>query len=441
MSSREEQTVTANRPAGAAREDGGVGLPSTNSTKSYWLKDPSPVLSGHRTTEELPQRSSTKGGSVVMLEAREACSGATGRNSGHCQPIICQPSSPIGDFELATFHFLKRFIREHKIPCDWHAASLWPYKLVAWVLEHLLSKFAESGKFNLQKNTPVTSVHPSQEVVSSNNNEQKKKWVVGMPLGEIIARQVLLVTNGYTAHLLPKFGDLIVPVKGQIGALLAPSSPRADGGAVKLDHSYVFLAAANDKLASGGGNRNSRDDCLAQRPYYSSDGEERKGGGGGGGELIFDGGRDFADKFGVGEWRDDSLEEPVAQYLGSSLCPPLDLTSSFPGWTGIMGYSRDQHAWVGSVPEIVGGGGKDGGLYVCAGYSGRGMPAAALSAREVVKQMIGGEDKMELPKGYRLTKELVRIADPLQTSKETFKQLVADVEQKILTDPISEGGK
>lgn len=34
----------------------GVGLPSPNPTKSYWLKELSPVLEGHRTTEELPGR-------------------------------------------------------------------------------------------------------------------------------------------------------------------------------------------------------------------------------------------------------------------------------------------------------------------------------------------------------------------------------------------------
>lgn len=86
-----------------------VGLPSANPTASYWLRDPSPALLGHRTTADLPdaadvvivgsgitgafaarfllkEEGKRRGEGkerrrVVMLEAREACSGATGRVS------------------------------------------------------------------------------------------------------------------------------------------------------------------------------------------------------------------------------------------------------------------------------------------------------------------------------------------------------------------------
>lgn len=77
-------------------------LPSRDSTKSYWLRDPNPFLQHHRTTPSLPRfaqviiiGSGISGtfaarellrddadrivSSVLMLEAREACWGATGR--------------------------------------------------------------------------------------------------------------------------------------------------------------------------------------------------------------------------------------------------------------------------------------------------------------------------------------------------------------------------
>jgi len=82
---------------------GQSGLPTANSTKAYWHKDPSKVLYGHRTTASLPskadvvivgsgisgtcaahfirQENSGKDLDIVMLEAREACWGATGRVS------------------------------------------------------------------------------------------------------------------------------------------------------------------------------------------------------------------------------------------------------------------------------------------------------------------------------------------------------------------------
>ena len=88
-------------------------LPSEKSTESFWHTQPSPLLLGHRSTRVLPETadvvvvgsgitgtsvahhlltpsedSRPHGGiKVVMLEAREACWGATGRVSrviAHC---------------------------------------------------------------------------------------------------------------------------------------------------------------------------------------------------------------------------------------------------------------------------------------------------------------------------------------------------------------------
>ena len=82
--------------------EGQAGLPVPNPTKSYWHRSPSEILLGHRTTAELPESAdivivgsgltgsfaahflkngSARDESVVMLEAREACWGATGRVS------------------------------------------------------------------------------------------------------------------------------------------------------------------------------------------------------------------------------------------------------------------------------------------------------------------------------------------------------------------------
>jgi monoamine oxidase len=78
-----------------------AGLPSPQPTKSFWHSEPSEFLLGHRTTTELPSTADvviigsgmsgvftaqqiaedigTPSINVVMLEAREACWGATGR--------------------------------------------------------------------------------------------------------------------------------------------------------------------------------------------------------------------------------------------------------------------------------------------------------------------------------------------------------------------------
>lgn len=80
--------------------EGQAQLPSVESTNSYWHKEPSEKLLGYRSTAELPStaevvvvgsgitgtftaRELVKRGckNVVLLEAREACWGATGRVS------------------------------------------------------------------------------------------------------------------------------------------------------------------------------------------------------------------------------------------------------------------------------------------------------------------------------------------------------------------------
>lgn len=281
-----------------------------------------------------------------------------------------------------------------------HAASCWPYKLVAWVLERLLEKFP-APSFNLQTNTPVLKVEKAESAAG---------WVVSTPRGRITAKKVLLCTNAYTSRLLPAFSDLIVPTRGQVSALLPPRGE--DGESVaKLEHSYVNLG---DYPAPAP----PRDEYLIQRPLP-------------GGEFIFGGGRSVVEGGNVGVWRDDEIDEPIAKHLRSHLSPPLDLTRGEPRadsakkdrglvldasfeWTGIMGYSRDSHAWVGAVPEALGGAGDNGGLYICAGYTGHGMPVAALAAREVVGIMAGGAEAAKargrLPKEYQVTESRVSSA-------------------------------
>ena len=96
-----------------------VSLPVANPTISYWQDPPDP-LADHRTTPDLPATADTviigsgitgaavawhllqspNPGSILMLEARQACSGATGRNGNPLNPphhpptIHCKTNPP-----------------------------------------------------------------------------------------------------------------------------------------------------------------------------------------------------------------------------------------------------------------------------------------------------------------------------------------------------------
>lgn len=290
---------------------------------------------------------------------------------------------------------------------QWQAASLWPYKLVAFVLEHLLA--SESGGFNLQTNTPVTGlqkVSRSTNLSSASDGDTHPTWIVHTPRGQITAGTVLLATNAYTSHILPQFADLIVPTRGQIAALKPPQEPKE--GEPPLDIGHTFYMAGD-----GGGNPIGRHDYLIQRPPPTA-------------ELILGGGRHLAKGYAVGVWDDSTLDEPVRLWLRGELTGALDLSLRSPGetssrspeaakkqdleatyeWTGIMGYSRDAHPWVGAVPPFMGGG---EGLWISAGYTGHGMPNAALCGKAAA-DMILGADEIDLPPEYELTEERIDAA-------------------------------
>ena len=66
----------------------------------------------------------------------------------------------------------------------------------------------------------------------------------------------------------------------------------------------------------------------------------------------------------------------------------------------VMGYTSDGFPFVGSVPEKP-------GQYICAGFSGHGMPQAFLSAKAVASMVAEGKaiEAVDLPRLYRATEE------------------------------------
>ncbi|KAL8305421.1 hypothetical protein RB600_008348 [Gaeumannomyces tritici] len=490
-----------------------AGLPCANATLSPWLKEPSKRLLGHRSTAELPgsadvvvvgsgitgafaahflKAGAARGQSVVMLEAREACWGASGRTTGLIEPRLFAATMEGAAFEAESYRLVRDIVRVAGIKCDWvdstclyfndeplttfgeaiidefaerfpalnkllgaqrlraaataveddgeedekkhgkgegkeggaaaegrllaeairerlgrvgvdaadgcitmpNAATMNPYKLVTWLLEHLLDEF-DADEFALHTNTPVTALATSS---GGSGGGGGGGWTLTTPRGDMRAAKVLLATNGYTSALLPAFADLISPVRAQACALVpkpgGAAAAAAAGGGPRID---LARCAYNFVAADG-----SHDNYIIQRPRDSIG--TGTGTGTGGGELISDGARHLAPGRGVGEWRDDAADADVAAHLRALLRRVVDANGgqgkaefgdaedeedvTALDWTGVMGFSRDRIPWVGRVPESHGGG---PGLFLCAAYTGRGLTVAPLCARWVAHDMMAAE--------------------------------------------------
>lgn len=265
------------------------------------------------------------------------------------------------------------------------AGSLWPYKLVTFILE----KLVKEGKLNLQTKTPVTRITTAEST-----------HTLHTPRGIINSKTVILATNGYTSALLPQFADLIVPVRAQMSALFPPT------GSNLLPDSYGMVGALGQPA--------NADDYLIQRPFSGVSNPA--------GHLMFGGGRGAGILPTVGVSDDGVLDEGTAAYLRGALLKLLNLGGDLDGvkelqaaaqWTGIMGYSRDNHPWVGKVPDTE-------RLWLCGGYTGHGMPNGTLCGKAVVSMLLeeeaGGDvyalqqqlvQNADLPKAYLISKERI----------------------------------
>jgi len=285
------------------------------------------------------------------------------------------------------------------------AASLWPYKYVAHILESLI----KAGALNLQTNTPATSIEP----ISTAGHA---RWTVSTARGSITAHHVLLATNAYTSHLVPSFTDLVVPCRGTMTALVPP--PQQQRRAILLPNSYGLVGR-------GPGANAAADDYLVQRPFAGVPNPA--------GHLMFGGGRAAGRRESVGDADDAVVDSGCVDYLRAVLLQCLDVGADGENkprgplaaeyaWSGVMGYSRDNAPWVGGLPGSA-------GLWLCAGYTGHGMPNATLCAKAVVGMMDAEErgellsfqnslvERGELPRSYVLSQKRIDACRQLPTVK------------------------
>ncbi|KAF8849007.1 FAD dependent oxidoreductase [Acephala macrosclerotiorum] len=437
-----------------------VGLPRANPTKAYWQTPPLPI-SDHRSTPNLPNASKyvivgsgitgtsiawkifqeEPNAFITILEARQACSGATGRNGGHCragrylefkdylEKFGLEDALKIETLEEENVKNVGEFIKEHGIECDLRAVetvdiftyqSEWEEALAALKAR----KEAFDGKVEAEVLTkhrvwsaketreellipqglgaisfPAYALSPykfvcgllemclkkglnlqtNTPVVEVSQAHSLKKWIVHTDRGEIIADKVILATNAYTAALYPPLADVIIPTRGQVAAL-RPGSNIVNNPALKR---------------TMGLNSAESGDYMQSRAEKFS----------GAGDLIVGGGRRLG-THGEQPLLDDTTIHPVvSEYLTHMAAKYFGRENwgedgkVLQEWTGIMGYTFDKQPIIGEAP------GQEG-LWICAGFHGHGMAMTFQSAEALVQLLMGREKEVYkwLPANYRLSR-------------------------------------
>ncbi|KAI0197836.1 FAD dependent oxidoreductase [Astrocystis sublimbata] len=426
-----------------------VTLPRDHPTKSYWQLD-SDEIANLRSTESLPDEVDTviigsgiTGASVafgllgnetsngvhniVMLEAREACSGATGRNGGHTKAASylsflhhqkeygTDMAVKIARLELANIRAVHAFAKEHSIDCDsnpcsttdviydpkqWEAAheavkamqdampgddaSLYTFHSAEEVRDRFYCGKGgdegvcggityEAGSINAYKFTIGVlklclqrglNLQTRTPVTAVRKSESG--WHVETPRGSIRARRVVMATNGYTAHLLERFQGVIVPLRGHVTAQRPGTSMPANG--LPSTYSFIYQKGYDYMVPRPKGSKFEGDIVIGGRLT----------------SAMYDGLNEYGttDDTTADEDTMRDLHNTLPRYFGDNWGVDHRDGRVRNQWTGIMGYSPDGFPFVGEMPG-------EEGLWVSASFQGHGMVLCWMSARALVEMMRG----------------------------------------------------
>ncbi|KAJ7213163.1 FAD dependent oxidoreductase [Mycena pura] len=431
------------------------GYPRPNPCLSFWLQGArnSPLL-GHRTTEALPESSDvTIVGSglsgaaiayflltgdnpprrVTILEAREACYGATGRNGGHCRPDCYRDythyKAEVGraqalkiiQNEMDTLELMGQVIEKEGIDCDfWRGFSYdvpmdqagadflaAAYKEfvddggpVEGIVERILDQdvarrttrcplATAAYKFPGASLYPYKLVHhlltlciekhglnlqthtPVRRVLPGPDGTG---WAVHTDRGAVHTRQVVYATNAFTATLLPEFMGHIWPFRGQCAAVVPPKAyagPNMLTSTYSLDYGDYLIQRPKDGVILFGGARRS---MSVERLLGNTDDTETFP------EMTAEL-KAALPRYFEG-WGEQALGEGLVQV-----------------WSGIMGYTSEGYPYVGEVHDKP-------GAFVCAGHHGHGMARIMTCAKGLASLMQGNSwESTGLPECFQPTRE------------------------------------
>lgn len=448
MTLEEQPPKTSSASSAPSSDAKSHGLPVADPCLSYWQQTtrsfpylnanadkpipPTPTkylvigsgISGALTAFELIHSAGVPGSQILILEAREAASGASGRNAGHVRPDAfrgfqvyrrvhgTEQALKIIANERDVFEKVDQFVKKHNVPCDFNPATTLDVCLTPEFAEfnaRSLKEFQDAGGDvshitfyegeEAQKRTgiketvsayewPAGSSHPAklaQWLLSASieagatlfthcpatkivpSAMVPKSWDVETPRGIVTAETVIHCTNAFAGHLLPQLAPYVTPNRAQAHLFVPPPSLSGEktlASTMSLRHSlhhfYSVMQRKTDGLIVLGASRKSPN--LSPEAFES---------------MFTTDDTHFNE-----EVRADSIANfakcfPFCERAKLRHGEGLQHT-----WTGILGMTTDSVPFVGKLESLP-------GQYVCAGFNGHGMARIFNCAPGVVKIIQG----------------------------------------------------
>jgi glycine/D-amino acid oxidase-like deaminating enzyme len=442
-------------------------LPVPSSTTSYWRGHPLP-LDNYRSAPTLPEnvdiaiigggmagactayhilKNNPHPPNIVILEAREACSGATGRNGGHTKvfPVAlakvhaargAEAAAEFASFVNAVIHGMKACAELESIDCDLFLTRSFDvfmdeayYKDTEQQLERLRKEGVEwmkdvqilkreyvAGLTGIAQakgaiSCPAVSFWPYKfvlgllekclgmgatlqthtPVTKVSRDTESDVTILETPRGTIKAKKVVFATNAYVSALLPEYSDVVVPFRGTACHITAKGLQDMP----HLTHTYNIYQSPESR------------EYLVPR----LDGSIILGGG----QILYKDHKelwfDTVDDSTLIELPDggDVKTRYFAGYMSRHFSSWHNVSNKAEridyNWTGIQGYTPDGFPHIGGVPN------RDG-WFLLAGFNGSGMASIFEAARGVAHMIVDGRrvEDTHIPKIFHASVERMKQA-------------------------------
>ncbi|WVQ86242.1 hypothetical protein IAT38_008410 [Cryptococcus sp. DSM 104549] len=398
---------------------------------------------------------------IVVLEARECTSGASGRNAGHCRPDAFRGFNPFAELhgkeesrlilesEIITLKNVKEFLKAHPdIDCEFTPRATLDLCLTQ-EFKDFEQKALDDAKANgldtsfvrvldeqeaqdVSRSSaavgayewPASTINPAKfcygihrtnlslggyslfthtpvtgvtPLECAGAGENDVKWSVNTPRGSIKAAKVVYATNAYSKLVLPEMDGLITPMLAQALQL----SPPPNESYPRIEPSMSLRYALNHFYSVAPRPDNSV--VLGTTMRWSGQTDEEF-------EGMFGSLDDSKPNPRV---RDDTFAEFAGIVKGGGWEVPggegkpvgsVEIKEGEGGfgytWMGCIAMTPDKVPFVGPLPDKP-------GQYIIAGFNGHGMARIFHCAPCLAKVILGGDSEWDptVPSVFKATKE------------------------------------